>query len=131
MTTDTSYISPASVNSKPKSVITKVILKNGTQINCKDKKVKFEETFGNEKFIVISYNKNTDSVKIGEDRYSIKVKVIEDRISMNDISKIEIEESRFSTGKTLLITGGVFVLLMIVFAIGIGTTMEKGFKFGN
>ena len=96
------------------SDITKIELKNGIIIDCKDKLIKFEKEADSVKYIVVT------TIVAGKDYNTFST---EKRIPEKDIYKIYLQNSEINGGKTaLLVLGIVVVTVFVAFIIAVTTT---------
>lgn len=114
MTTYNYWEFPENAAKVASSDITKIELKNGIIIDCKDKLIKFEKGADSVKYIVVS------TIVAGKD---YKTYSTEKRIPEKDIYKIYIQNSEINGGKTaILVLGIVVVTAVVAFIIALATT---------
>ncbi len=105
-TTEHTFVRAGSYDNESGSKIIRIILKNGTVINCEDKIVRFENNYDMSQDFIISA---ADTLKAGTINWK------EQRISGTDVQKIYIEEENVDATKTVLILSGVIVLAAAVY----------------
>jgi hypothetical protein len=110
MTTETSYISPDSLNSKSVKEIRKIELNNGTSIDCEGKIIKIEKESDSTLFFAIS------TYTIGDNYKTDWTKKL---ISAKDILKIQLEKSVVNKDATIgvVIVGGLILAGLIILGI--------------
>ena len=114
MTTHNYWEFPENTEKVTSSDITKIELKDGTMIDCKDKIINFENGADSLKYIVIS------TIVAGQDYKSYRT---EKRIAEKFIYKIYLQNSEINGGKTaLLVLGIVVVTVFVAFIIAVTTT---------
>lgn len=122
-TTESSYVTIGSYDQGSQAKILKIILKNGIEINCQDKLVRFEDIYDQGGAIIISFG---DTLKSGAINWK------EQRIPETNIYKIFIEEDKVNATKTILIVSGVVLVAALIFivlaGIGFGEIMHNGFN---
>lgn len=122
-TTEMTFVSPEAIESGSTGKITKIELKDGTIINCRNKKVKINKS-DSTGFIVLT---SADTVKSGDNRSSIQMN--EQRIPESDILNIQLEKSEADTTKTVFvilgIAAGAALVYLIVLIAGISGSDYK------
>lgn len=114
MTTHNYWEFPENAEKVNASDITKIELKNGIMINCKDKIINFENGADSVKYIVVS------TIVEGQD---FKTYRSEKWIAEKDIYKIYVQNSEINGGKTaLLVLGIVVVTTVVAILIAFATT---------
>ena len=122
-TTESSYVRAGSFDEGSQSRIIKIILKNGIEINCEDKRVRIENNYDISSSYVIS---TADVTNTGVINWK------EQRIQGRDIQRILIEEEKADATKTILIVSGIVVVAAIVIfvlaAMGFGDAVNAMIK---
>lgn len=118
-TTESSYVRAGSYVEGSQSRIIKIILKNGIEINCEDKRVRIENKYDMTSSFVIS---TADITNVGVINWK------EQRIPGTDIQRILIEEEKTDATKSILIISGIVIVAAIVFfvlvAVGFSDSMN-------
>lgn len=123
MTTNNYWEFPENTGKVTTSDITKIELKNGIIINCKDKLINFENGTDSVKYIVVS------TIVLGHD---FKTYPTEKRIAEKDIYKIYLQNSEINGDKTALLVLGIVVITAVVaFIIAFATTPWHMGGFGG
>ncbi|MBK8552477.1 MAG: hypothetical protein IPL53_15955 [Ignavibacteria bacterium] len=108
---------PESMGQVTVSEITKIELKDGTMIDCKEKMIKFETGADSASYIVL------ESDTVGKDYQTYRS---EKRIAEKDIYKIYMERSEINGTKTaIFVTGIVIVTALLAFIIGFATSKHS------
>lgn len=122
-TAESSFVSTGSFEQGSQAKILKIILKNGIEINCQDKLVRYEDKYDPVGVFIISVG---DTLKSGAINWK------EQRIPGINIYKIFIEEDKVNATKTILIVSGVVVVAAVIFivlaGIGFGDMMRTVFN---
>lgn len=114
MTTYNYWEFPENASKAASSDITKIELKNGITIDCKDKLISFEKGTDSVKYVIVS------TITAGK---NFKTYRTDNRIPEKDIYKIYIQNSEINGGKTaLLVLGIVVVTAVVAFIIALATT---------
>ena len=123
MTTYNYWEFPENTGKVTTSDITKIELKNGIMINCKDKIINFENGTDSVKYIVVS------TIVEGQD---FKTYPTEKRIAEKGIYKIYLQNSEINGDKTALLVLGIVVITAVVaFIIAFATTPWHMGGFGG
>lgn len=119
MTTHSYYENPETYNSATSPVITKIELKNGEIIDCKDKILKFETNMDSVKFIVIN------SYVTGKENKTYWTKK---QIPVSDILRVYMEKSEVNGTQTTLLIVGLAAAAALIIAV-ISSMHSMDFKW--
>ena len=118
MTTDTSYVTPETIESPAFENISLIILKSRITIDCKNQKVNLEKGNDSTFYFTLIPVARGEGFKTNGEKQMIPVK---------DVLRIQLSDDRLSDGGVALIITGILAIgLFIAYAIAI-SNLDYGF----
>lgn len=119
-TTRSYSVNPDSIGKISSQEITRIELKNGETINCRNMIIKFENGTDSARYIILrSYTSGAD----------FKTYWTEKRIPEKDIRKIYLEKTETNNTKTVIYVSGIVIaLILIALVVSTGALKMPGFK---